>query len=625
MSSTALFNLSTAPVTGTWTNNNSLGFTFDAVSSVTVTHLGIFDSGGDGIGTARTVRLHEFPSGTVLASATINPGDGTLEGVFRYVSITPITLSPGTYRLAGGSFTSPDPGWQSGDGGTWSETQVGGRILTGLAYVGTADTMPTSPFSKFTRVGASLKAQDEGINPAMVMSVSANLSAIAALESSPAMTMSVSATLTAGSALTASPSMVMSVSAPLAGSGALASSPAMTMSVSAPLAAEGSLLAAPAMVMSVDATLEDLSPPSATATMEMTVIADLTGVIIGDAYTLQAQRTAWEVEPGYLPGACGFDGAAPSAFGDEAEDVHNITDIVFTGLFRGGAVGHIVGTAVALPVEEISETDAFSVVTTYPSPRPVGSFVPRGTTFANTDAPIQGPSSNIGDGEHYGLVRQINSQIRNDGGTPATADVIPRTRELLYWRLWTDSPPEGTLVAMTINEEGRVFRAWRDPDDALVIQYWTQVEWRGITTSLTITGNGAMAFDGHSPERLWLVLENGSGGIDRRYTQDEGRNFSMATTVTSSGNNPAVTPSPTGVLYVFWVDGDAIKSKAWDATETVIIAERTVVSSNVADSPIAGVYSFNTVDQRAVIFLTYRNDSNALITLTSQDGGLTYA
>jgi hypothetical protein len=98
-------------------------------------------------------------------------------------------------------------------------------------------------------------------------------------------------------------------------------------------------------------------------------------------------------------------------------------------------------------VEEVSETDAFSVVTTYATPRPAGAFVPRGTSFANTDYPIQGPISNIGDGEHYGLVRQINTQITNDGGTPATADTIPRIRELLYWRLWTDAA-QANYVAM---------------------------------------------------------------------------------------------------------------------------------------------------------------------------------
>lgn len=82
---------------------------FTLASSVSVTQLGIFDNGGDGItGTAQgpagvTVglwQLSEGTAGTLLTSSTLTSNNTTANGSeWLMQSITPLTLSAGTYAL----------------------------------------------------------------------------------------------------------------------------------------------------------------------------------------------------------------------------------------------------------------------------------------------------------------------------------------------------------------------------------------------------------------------------------------------------------------------------------------------------------------------------------------------
>ena len=78
----------------------TLGFGFEVKSTITVTSLGIYDLGADGLINDHNVGLWGL-GGTFLGSATIPDGTGaTLEQGFRYVTLTtPITLEPGTYAV----------------------------------------------------------------------------------------------------------------------------------------------------------------------------------------------------------------------------------------------------------------------------------------------------------------------------------------------------------------------------------------------------------------------------------------------------------------------------------------------------------------------------------------------
>ena len=78
-----------------FTNGNwSLGFEFTANSSITVTHLGFYDDGGNGFAGDHEVGIWDT-AGNLLASGTVVAGD-TLIDSFRYTAIAPLVLSAGT-------------------------------------------------------------------------------------------------------------------------------------------------------------------------------------------------------------------------------------------------------------------------------------------------------------------------------------------------------------------------------------------------------------------------------------------------------------------------------------------------------------------------------------------------
>ena len=94
----------------------TIGYQFDVTTALNVTALGFFTNPNKGDKTFAD--SHEVglwnAAGTLLASATVTDSS-TLIGMFKWTSITPVTLLPGIgYQVAG--FT-PDPGdlWAYGD------------------------------------------------------------------------------------------------------------------------------------------------------------------------------------------------------------------------------------------------------------------------------------------------------------------------------------------------------------------------------------------------------------------------------------------------------------------------------------------------------------------------------
>lgn len=94
---------------GSWDFGNN----FQVKSTVTVTGLGYFADPNNGFVDANQVALYAS-TGTLLASATV---DNTypLFGHFRYVTISPVILTPGIYQIDGAShadnYTWNDPGF----------------------------------------------------------------------------------------------------------------------------------------------------------------------------------------------------------------------------------------------------------------------------------------------------------------------------------------------------------------------------------------------------------------------------------------------------------------------------------------------------------------------------------
>ena len=98
---TIAFSISGGPTLTNGRGDLTLGYAFTLSSSITVTNLGLFDFGNDGLNTSHSVTIWTN-TGTQLVQATIPAGTGgTLINGFRYVSIAPFTLAAGTYTIGG--------------------------------------------------------------------------------------------------------------------------------------------------------------------------------------------------------------------------------------------------------------------------------------------------------------------------------------------------------------------------------------------------------------------------------------------------------------------------------------------------------------------------------------------
>jgi Domain of unknown function (DUF4082) len=87
-------------------NNQSVGWEFNVLTSITVTGLGWYDQGGDGLQMAHTVGIWDS-SGTLLTSGLVAAGiTDPLDGMFRTDSIASLTLAPGEYIVGGQNFSS---------------------------------------------------------------------------------------------------------------------------------------------------------------------------------------------------------------------------------------------------------------------------------------------------------------------------------------------------------------------------------------------------------------------------------------------------------------------------------------------------------------------------------------
>lgn len=109
-----------------------VGMEFVAAGPVEITHLGFYDSGGDGLMEAHDVGLFETSTGTPLAVATIPTGVEALYLNFcRWVELAePVTLEAGvSYTVAGNVFINGDL-WVSSGGENYPPTRFSSEIST---------------------------------------------------------------------------------------------------------------------------------------------------------------------------------------------------------------------------------------------------------------------------------------------------------------------------------------------------------------------------------------------------------------------------------------------------------------------------------------------------------------
>lgn len=96
-----------------------MGFQFNVSSAQSINALGVYDNNGDGLTSQAQIGLWSM-GGTLLTSATIAAGGGTLDGLFRFVSIKSFALTPGVDYVIGSFTTDLASSLGTGQGGTGS-------------------------------------------------------------------------------------------------------------------------------------------------------------------------------------------------------------------------------------------------------------------------------------------------------------------------------------------------------------------------------------------------------------------------------------------------------------------------------------------------------------------------
>lgn len=87
--------------TGFPTRTQGFNF-FTNAAPVTISQLGFYDSGSDGLNQSHEVGIWTADGSTLIASAIVPSGTaGTLDSGFRFVAITPVVLAANTEYLAG--------------------------------------------------------------------------------------------------------------------------------------------------------------------------------------------------------------------------------------------------------------------------------------------------------------------------------------------------------------------------------------------------------------------------------------------------------------------------------------------------------------------------------------------
>lgn len=138
---------------GTQDYGGSLGHDFTVHEQITVSRLGVFDSGADGLATSLTAQLYSRSgnTGALLGQMTFTPDDpGELVGSDRLKELpTTIVLPPGEYTMVAFGYNAAERNGNGGGSGPFAnhkETNDGGGAISfvGMAQYGAAGAFPTN-------------------------------------------------------------------------------------------------------------------------------------------------------------------------------------------------------------------------------------------------------------------------------------------------------------------------------------------------------------------------------------------------------------------------------------------------------------------------------------------------
>jgi hypothetical protein len=195
-------------------------------------------------------------------------------------------------------------------------------------------------------------------------------------------------------------------------------------------------------------------------------------------------------------------------------------------------------------------------------------------------------------------------------------------------RRWTafkdDAAPDGSdTIGMATSPSGRVVVGYRDASGQLVLEWKNGSDWDSVSTGLSIGPGLSLAICGGEPgHRLIVFYQLTGGGVETRSSVDEGRNWSVATTISSAATaaTPALWVGATGLEYHWWVEGGAIKQQVRDA-KGISIPTRTILGSGASGTGLGGVE----VEATGLLIVSYiAAGGGGLVKITSSDGGLTW-
>lgn len=112
--------------------SNPLGLDFNVNQPITITALGVFDSGQNGLAFAQVVRIYDRSTQQSIASLTVPAGTtASLIGGSRFVDlVTPLLLPAGFLGSVVAEINPTDGNWNSGGGTGISTLNTGGGALS---------------------------------------------------------------------------------------------------------------------------------------------------------------------------------------------------------------------------------------------------------------------------------------------------------------------------------------------------------------------------------------------------------------------------------------------------------------------------------------------------------------
>lgn len=131
------------PNTGNAANNGeqTIGWQFNVLNDVTVTHLSWFDKDGDGLDARHEIGIWA-PDGTLLVSDIMPAGTAaTLDGIWRVIDVPDLVLTAGEGYIVGG---------YNGQNNDWLASNVDQTVNSNLEFVDATFAQLTGNFERPT-------------------------------------------------------------------------------------------------------------------------------------------------------------------------------------------------------------------------------------------------------------------------------------------------------------------------------------------------------------------------------------------------------------------------------------------------------------------------------------------